>query len=92
MGGVRTASHSVQQPPQLLQRGDHHDRLAHGQDRARCGVGHPRGQCAPRPVRQLAKQQRVLATPQAAIYPGNLAVEWVPAVVNGDGLRSLSRM
>ena len=93
MGGVgRARRHGVQQFPELLQRGDRHDRWADGQGRARRRVSHPRGQSPPRAVRQLAKQQRVAATLQAAIYPGNLTVEWVPAVVNGDGLRSLSRM
>ena len=75
-----------------VQRGDPHDRLADAQGGTRRRVGHPRGQCASRSVRQLAEQQLVVATRHATIYAGNLAVEWVPAVVDGDFFRSFSRM
>ena len=93
MGGVgRARRNGVQQLPELLQRGDRHDRRADGQGRARGRVGHPRGQGASRAVRQLAKQQLAVATRHAAIDAGDLAVERVPAVVNGDVLRSLGRM
>ena len=92
MGWVRTASHRVQQQPELLQSGDRHDRRANGQDRTRGSVRHPRGQGASRAVRQLAKQQLPVVTWHAAIDAGHLAVEWVPAVMDGDFFRSLSRM
>ena len=55
-------------------------------------VGHPRGQRTSRAVRQLAEQQRAVVARKAAIYAGAPAVEGVPAVVNSDFLRFLSRM
>ena len=93
MGGVgRARRHGVQQPPELLQRGDRHDRRADSQDRARRGVGHPGGYGRPCAVRQLAKQQRAVTPRQGATDASDLAIEWVPAVVNGNVLRSLSGM
>jgi hypothetical protein len=93
MGGVwRVRRDGVQQLPEFLQRGERDDRRADGQGRARRGIGHPGGQRARRPVRQLAKQH-VAGTPwDAAPDAGDLAIQRVPAVVNGDLLRSLGRM
>jgi hypothetical protein len=93
MGGVgRARRDGVQQRPELLQRRDRHDRRADGQGRARHGIGHPGGQGARRPVRQLAKQYFAGTPWDRAPDACDLAVQRVPAVVNGDLLRSLGRM
>jgi hypothetical protein len=93
MGGVGCARrHGVQQLPELLQCRDRHDRRADGQGRARRGIGHPGGQGTRRAVRQLAKQHLAGTPWDAAPDACDLAVQRVPAVVNGDLLRSLGRM
>jgi hypothetical protein len=93
MGGIGCARRDgVQQRPELLQRRDRDDRRADGQGRAGSGVGHPRGQGTRRAVRQLAKQHLAGTPWDAAPDACDLAVQGVPAVVNGDLLRSLGRM
>jgi hypothetical protein len=93
MGGVGRARRDAgQQLPELLQRRDRHDWRADGQGRARRGIGHPGGQGTCCAVRQLAKQHLAGTPRDAAPDAGRLAVQRVPAVVNGDLLRSLGRM
>ena len=85
-------SKNIQQHPEFLQRGNRHHRLAEGENRTRGWIRHPGRQRASRSIRQLAEQHVAVATRHAAVYMRNPPVKWVPAVVDGDVLRSLSRM